>query len=106
MIFSDETTFFLNQVKRRVWNFPVRKKVVRNVRYPISVNELGCFSSKGFGGITCFKKNFNSQLICKISKNNLLPIPRKDLIWKLSDGNCKKPMTRTPMQVSHRLEGL
>ena len=43
VIFSDETTVFLNRVKvkGRVWNFPGRKKVVRTVSHPIKVNVWG-----------------------------------------------------------------
>ena len=40
VIFSDETTVFLNRVKGRSWNLPGRKKVkvIRTVSHPIKVN--------------------------------------------------------------------
>src|ERR1700733_5912993 len=37
VIFSDETTVFLNRVKGRFWNFPGRKKVVQTVSHPINI---------------------------------------------------------------------
>ena len=38
VIFSDETTVFLNRVKGCVWNLPGRKKVIHTVSCPIKVN--------------------------------------------------------------------
>ncbi|CAF3302065.1 unnamed protein product [Rotaria socialis] len=56
VIFSDETAVRLNSVKGLVWNFPRNKKVVRTVKHLIKVNFWGCFLSKGFGRIICFRE--------------------------------------------------
>ena len=77
VIFSDETTIRLNSVKGLVWNFPEKKKVVRTVKHPIKVNVWGCFSSKGFGRIICFRQNLDAKFMCGIYKYSLLPTARK-----------------------------
>jgi transposase len=66
IIFSDESTIRMNSVKGMVWNLPGKKKVVRTVKHPIKVNVWGCFSSKGFGRIICFKQNLDTEYMCKI----------------------------------------
>ena len=88
VIFSDE----MNSVKGLVWNFPEKKKVVRTVKYPIKVNVWGCFSSKGFGRIICFRQNLDAKFMCRISKYGLLPTTRKHFghgptAWKLQEDN-------------------
>jgi hypothetical protein len=95
VIFSDETTFFLSHIKRRAWNFPGRKKVVRTLKHLIKVNAWGCFSSKGFGKIICFKKNLNAQLMCKIYENGLLPTSRKHLDLESESWKLQKIMIRS-----------
>ena len=99
VIFSDETTLFLNRVKGRVWNLPGRKKVVRTVSHPINVNVWGCFSSKGFGHIVCFRRNLNAELMFKIYKNGLLPTARNHFDfglspWKLQEDNDNKHLSK------------
>ena len=66
-------TVRLNCVKGMVWNLPEKKKVVRTVKHPVKVNVWGCFSSKGFDRIVCFKENLNAELMCDIYKRGLLP---------------------------------
>jgi transposase len=99
VIFSDETTIRLNQVKRRVWNTPGKKKVVRTVKHPIKIDVWGCFSSKGFGQIKCFKENLDAKLMCEIYKRYLLPTARdqfgsKSSSWKLQEDNDPKPTSK------------
>ena len=55
IVFTDETTLRLNQLKRCVWNLPGKRKVFRTVKYPVKVNLWGCFSCNGFGHIYCFR---------------------------------------------------
>ena len=95
VIFSDETTLYLNLTKRWVWNLPGGKKVIRTVKHPIKVNLWGCFSSKGFGRIICFKENLNAELLCDIYKRGLLRTARRQFgpestLWKLQEDNDPK----------------
>lgn len=95
VIFSDETTIYLNQVKGRVWNLPGKKKVARTVKHPTKVNVWGCFSSRGFGRIFCFKENLNAKRMCNIYKRALLPTARDQFgpastSWKLQEDNDPK----------------
>ena len=95
VIFTDETTVHLNCVKGMVWNLPGKKKVVRTVKHPVKVNVWGCFSSKGFGRVVCFKENLNAELMCDIYKRGLLPTVRKQfgrdsVLWKLQEDNDPK----------------
>jgi transposase len=95
VIFSDETTVYLNKAKGRVWNLPGKKKVARTVKHPTKVNVWGCFSSKGFGRIICFKENLNAELMCDIYKRGLLPTASDQFgpdstSWKLQEDNDPK----------------
>ena len=76
IVFTDETTVRLNQLKRCVWNLPRKRKVFRTVKYPVKVNLWGCFSCNGFGRIYCFHENLRADLLCKIYKRCLLPTAR------------------------------
>lgn len=95
VIFSDEMTVYLNRVKRRVWNLRGKKKVIRTVKHSVKINVWGCFSSKGFGRIKCFKQNLNAKLMCDIYKSGLLPTARDQFgpdstSWKLLEDNDPK----------------
>ena len=81
VIFSDETTIGLTSVKGLVWSLPGRKKVVRTVKYPIKVNVWGCFSSKGFGLIVCFRQNLDARSTCTIYKHGHLRTAHKTIWW-------------------------
>ncbi|CAF1514028.1 unnamed protein product [Adineta ricciae] len=99
VIFSDETTIRLNSVKGLVWNLPGKKKFVRTVKYPIKVNVWGCFSSKGFGRIVCFRQNLDARFMCTIYKHGLLPTAYKQFgrdstSWKLQEDNDPKHMSK------------
>ena len=68
---------------------------MRTVKHPIEVNVWGCFSSKGFGRIVCFKENPNAELMCDIYKCGLLPTAQKQfghdsMLWKLQEDNDLK----------------
>jgi transposase len=95
VILSDETTIRMNSVKGMVWNLPGKKKVVRTVKHPIKVNVWGCFSSKGFGRLVCFRQNLDVKLMCGIYQHGLLPTARKQFgddstLWKLQEDNDPK----------------
>ena len=95
VIFSDETTVRLNSVKGLVWNLPGKKKMVRTVKHPIKVNIWGCFSSRGFGRVVCFRQNLDSKFPCDIYKRGLLPTAQKQFgpestFWKLQEDNDPK----------------
>lgn len=95
VIFSDESTIYLNQVKGRVWNLPEKKKVARTVKHPTKCNLWGCFSSKGFGRVICFKEDLDAELLCKIYKRGLLPTAigqfgSEPSSWKLLEDNDPK----------------
>ena len=62
-------------------------------------NVWGCFSSKGFGRIFCFRKNLNAELMCKIYKFKLLPTAKYHfdfglLPWKLQEDNDPKYLSK------------
>ena len=68
---------------------------MRTVKRPIKVNVWGCFSSKGFGRIVCFKQSPNAELMCDIFKHDLLPTAHKQFghdstLWKLQEDNHPK----------------
>ena len=72
-----------------------KKKVVQTVKHPVKVNVWGCFSSKGFGRVVCFKENLNAELMCDIYKRGLFPTVRKQfghdsMLWKLQEDNDPK----------------
>ncbi|CAI2186031.1 13179_t:CDS:2 [Funneliformis geosporum] len=54
VIFTDESTFQLYTSKKKVWQFPGRKKVFRSVKHPPKVHVWGCFSASGFAGSSGF----------------------------------------------------
>ena len=95
IIFSDESTIRLNQLKRCVWNLPGKRKVFRAVKYPIKVNIWGCFSCNDFGRICCFRENLKADLLCRIYKRYLLSTARdhfgrNSTNWALQEDNDPK----------------
>ena len=99
VIFSDETTICLNSVKGLIWNLPGKKKVVRTVKYPIKMSVWGCFSSKGFGRIVCFRQNLDARFMCTIYKHDLLRTARKQFgrdstSWRLQEDDDPKHMSK------------
>ena len=72
-----------------------KKKVVRTVKHLVKVNIWGCFSSKGFGRVVCFKESLNAELMCDIYKRGFLPTGWKQfghdsMLWKLQEHNDSK----------------
>ena len=72
-----------------------KKKVMWTVKHPVKVNVWGCFSSKGFGRVVCFKESLNAELMCDIYKRALLPTARKQfghdsMLRKLQEDNDPK----------------
>ena len=103
IVFTDETTGRLNQLKLCVWNLPGKTKVFRTVKYPVKVNLWECFSCNGFGRIYCFRENFRADLFCKIYKRCLLPTAgdhfgRNATDWELQEDNDPKHMSRLAKQ--------
>ena len=49
VIFTDETTFLLFSMKRRIWQLRVAREVFRTVKHSTKVHAWGCFSENGFG---------------------------------------------------------
>ena len=60
--------------------------------HPIKVNVWGCFSSKDFGHIVCFKQNLNAELISK--RGLLSTVPKQfghdSMSLKLQEDNESK----------------
>lgn len=73
VIFSDESTFQLNQRGRKVWTFPSGRKVFRSVKHPLKVHVWGCFSTSGFGKLICFQRNLNANFMVTLYEEGLLP---------------------------------
>jgi len=55
VIFTDESTFQLNQSIGKAWQFSGKRKVIRTVRHPLKVHVWGWFSASGFGRLICFQ---------------------------------------------------
>ncbi|CAF3372163.1 unnamed protein product [Rotaria socialis] len=109
IIFSDETTVRLNQLKRCVWNLPGKRKVFRTVKYPIKVNIWGCFSCNGFGRIYCFRENLKADLLCRIYKRYLFPTARdhfgrNSTNWALQEDNDPKHTSQLAKQWRSKYE--
>ena len=103
IVFTDETTVRLNQLKRCVRNVPGKRKVFRTMKYPEKVNLWGCFPCNDFGRIDCFRENFRADLLCKIYKRCLLPTARDHFgrnatDWELQEDNDPKHMSRLAKQ--------
>jgi hypothetical protein len=95
VVFTDESTFLLNQPTRKVWNFPWKKKIIRTVKHPSKVHVWGCFSASGFGDLVCFQKNLNANFMCTIYERGLLPSVDRlfgvdDDSWILQEDNDPK----------------
>jgi hypothetical protein len=73
VVFTDESTFKLNQNTGKAWRFPWMRKVSQSVKHPLKVNVWGCFSVKGFGSIICFARNLDGTYMCTLYGKGLLP---------------------------------
>ena len=95
VVFSDESTFHLNQPGRKVWQFPERRKLFRSVKHPLKINVWECFSSSGFRELVCFQRNLNADFMITVYKQGLLPsidiIFKGDSVeWVLQEDNDPK----------------
>ena len=92
VIFTDETTFQLSYNKKKFWQDPRERLVVRTIKHPLKVHAWGCFSRNGFGKIFLFKKNLNSQLLTHIYTKALLPSSNllMENDWILQEDNDPK----------------
>ena len=77
VIFTDETTFFLNKKHYKTRDFPPTKRTIKKIKQPIKVNVWGCFSEKGFGSIYCFTENLNAEKLCEIYSTALIESSQK-----------------------------
>jgi len=73
VIFTDESTFHLNQPHPRTWQWSGQRKLWRSVKHPLKLNVWGCFSSSGFGKLIYFQHNLNAKYMVKIYEQGLLP---------------------------------
>jgi transposase len=95
VIFTDETTFSQFSKPKKVWRSKSEIVKAFTVKHSAKVHVYGCFSEKGFGKIYCFTNNLNSDLLCSIYKNTLLPSARTffgkdDDSWILQEDNDPK----------------
>lgn len=95
VVFTDESTFQLYTSKKKVWQFPGRKKVFRSVKHPPKVHVWGCFSASGFGKLFCFQRNLNAEFMCTIYEQGLLASTSKlfgegNIDWILQEDNDPK----------------
>lgn len=99
VMFTDETTFHLFTVPRKVWRRKGQSFVTRTVKHPFKIHAWGCFAASGFGKLFLFKQNLNAQLLIDIYEEALLPSAR-DLFgdsqepWFLQEDNDPKHMSR------------
>lgn len=109
VIFTDESTFYLNQPVGKTWNFPGKKKVIRTVKHPVKVNAWACFSASGFGEIICFERNLDAKFMCTIYEKGLLPSVQKlfgedNLDWVLQEDNDPKHRSKLAQEWKVRNE--
>ena len=95
VIFTDESTFQLYTSKKKVWQFPGKKKVFRSVKHPPKVHVWGCFSASGFGRVICFQRNLDANFMCNIYEKGLLTsVPElfgeNNIDWFLQEDNDPK----------------
>jgi transposase len=95
VVFTDESSFHMKQAIRRVWIKRGEKYYVSTVKHPVKIHVWGCFSKYGFGKLILFKQTLNSEFMCKIYKNGLLPSVNKwfgdnSCDWKLLEDNDPK----------------
>ncbi|CAF4164580.1 unnamed protein product [Rotaria sp. Silwood2] len=99
-VFTDESSFHMKQVIRRVWKKRGEKYYVSTIKHLAKVHVWGCFSKNGFGKLVLFRRTLNSKLMWKIYQNGLLPSVKKWLgdnsnHWKLLEDNDPKHTSKT-----------
>ena len=78
MVFSDKSTFHLNQSGRKVWQFPGQRKLFQSVKHPLKINVWGVFHFQVLESWFAF--NLNADFIITIYERGLLP--SIDMIFK------------------------
>jgi transposase len=99
VIFTDESTFQLNQSIGKAWQFSGKRKIIRTVKHPLKVHVWGCFSASGFGRLICFQRNLNAEFMCNIYEKGLLASANGffgdgNLDWILQEDNDPKHRSR------------
>ncbi|CAF2551455.1 unnamed protein product [Rotaria sp. Silwood2] len=100
IVFTDESSFHMKQVIRRVWKKRSEKYYVSTTKHPVKVHVWSCFSKNGFGKLVLFRQTLNSKLMCKIYQNGLLTSVKKwfgdnSNHWKLLEDNDPKHTSKT-----------
>ena len=95
VVFTDESSFHMKHIIRRVWKKRGEKIYVSTVKHPVKGHVWGCFCQHRFGKLVLFRQTLNSKLMCKIYKNGLLSSTKKWFgnncsRWKLLEGNDPK----------------
>jgi transposase len=95
VVFTDESSFHMKQVIRRVWKKRGEKYYVSTVKHPVKIHVWGCFSKHGFGKLVLFTQTLRSKFMCKIYKIGLLPSVKRwfgdnNYQWKLLEDNDPK----------------
>lgn len=95
VVFSDETTFWVEGRVRRVWLRVGAHYVIRKVKYPLKVQVWGCMARSGFGRLCCFTGNMDAEKLCKIYEGTLIPSAAEllgdaDVPWELQEDNDSK----------------
>src|SRR5438128_3222376 len=71
VIFTNESTFQLNQSIGKAWQFSGKRKIIRTVKHPFPKGSC-CFSASGFGRLICFQQNLNAEFMCNVYEKGLL----------------------------------
>lgn len=100
VIFTDESSFHMKQVIKRVWKKYGEKYYVPTLKHPVKIHVWGCFSKYGFGKLVLFTETLNSKFMCKIYKKGLLPSAKKwfgdnNFNWRLLEDNDPKHVSKT-----------
>lgn len=95
VIFTDESSFHMKKVIRRVWKKRGQHYYVSTTKHPVKVHIWGCFSKYGFGRLVLFKHTLDSKFMCRIYKIGLLSSTKKWFgvnasHWKLLEDNDPK----------------
>ena len=95
VVFTDETSFHMKQVKEHVWRKRGENYYVSTIKYPVKIHAWSCCSNNGFGKLLSVTRTLNSKLMCKIYKNGLLPSTKiwfgdNNTYWNLLEHNDPK----------------
>ncbi len=72
MLFINKTNININTRKKKLYQRPGRKYVIRTVKHPLKIHIWGCVSKEGFGNCHIFTKNLNANLLTTIYKKALI----------------------------------